>query len=122
MRILCCGSRHWRDRDAIEAVLSRHVGDGDVTVIHGGCRGADRLAGEVADALGFKVQVFEADWTRYGKSAGPVRNRRMVESGPEAAYAFTANLETSRGTADCVRRLRSAGVPVEIVGVIHATT
>ena len=45
------------------------------------------------------------------------RNARMLHEGrPERVIAFTDDLAGSRGTADMVRRARSAGLPVLVVG------
>jgi hypothetical protein len=49
MRLLVCGSRTWTDqarlRQVLDQVVSEHD-DGQVTVIEGDARGADRLAGQ----------------------------------------------------------------------------
>lgn len=47
-------------------------------VIHGGARGADTWMSNIAKNLGIEVRVFEADWDRHGKGAGPIRNREMA--------------------------------------------
>lgn len=65
---------------------------------HGGCRGVDRGAGRVAKRLGIPVHVFEADWKRWGKAAGPMRNAEMVR-GADVLLAYPGG----RGTANCVQ-------------------
>ena len=52
----------------------------NVIIISGGCRGADRLGEMYALEKGFTVNIYNADWARYGRGAGPIRNRRMVEN------------------------------------------
>lgn len=113
MRVLVCGDRAWSDRAPIEREL-RGLPEGTV-VIHGGCRGADRLAGQVASELSFGVEEFPAEWHRYGRAAGPIRNRRMLEEGkPDLVLAFHPDLSRSRGTRDMVDRARKAGVEVRV--------
>lgn len=79
--VLIAGGRDFRDsswmRRQIEAIVVRSQGS-TVRIIHGGARGADRLAGECALAAGLEVGVFGAEWDRYGKSAGYRRNERMA--------------------------------------------
>jgi hypothetical protein len=58
--VLVCGSRAWADRTAIER-RRRRLAAGTV-VLHGGARGADRLAGTVAAELGLPVEVMPAQW------------------------------------------------------------
>jgi hypothetical protein len=69
---------------------------------HGGAKGADTIAGLIARELGKFVTEFPADWNRYGKGAGPIRNRQMLdEFRPEVVFAFVddASVSTSATTA-----------------------
>lgn len=111
VRLLVCGDRNWTDEAAIKRVLSIYREWDEVTVIHGNCRGADKLAGKVARELGFKVEEYNADWETYGKAAGPIRNQQMLDEGkPEYGIAFHADLASSKGTKDMVTRLTKAGI------------
>ena len=79
MKLLICGGRRWYDRGSIRRQLRRlEIGSGDI-VIHGDCSGADQSGGAVAAKLGATVQTFPAEWNKYGRSAGPRRNRQMLE-------------------------------------------
>jgi hypothetical protein len=114
MRVLVCGDRNWNEYGVIKERLS-HLPLGSV-VIHGGCRGADVLAGVAALALGFPVLSYPANWETYGKSAGPIRNQMMLDDGePDLVIAFHHDLINSSGTWNMVKISRQAGVPVEIV-------
>lgn len=79
--LLISGSRDWSDLAPIRDLLL--LFDPFWTlVIHGGARGADRIAGTLAKAMGFYVIPFYADWKRdnrgnYDAGAGPRRNRVM---------------------------------------------
>lgn len=113
-RVLVCGSRDWRNRESIRAELQKLPSH--TVIIHGGCRGADRLAGEIADELGLKVLPFPADWDQYGLAAGPIRNQQMLDDGkPHRVLAFHPDIQRSRGTKDLAKRARRVGVPVQIV-------
>ena len=114
MRVLVCGSRDWTDAALILETLR---GVAEVTVvIHGAAPGADTLAGEAARAMGIPVQAFPADWDRYGRAAGPIRNQRMLDEGhPDLVLAFHDDIASSRGTADMFRRALAAGVQVRLV-------
>ncbi len=57
--------------------------------------------------------MFRADWDRLGKAAGPVRNQAMVTSGGDLGVAFPH--PDSRGTWDCVDRMRAAKIHAIIV-------
>jgi hypothetical protein len=109
--VLVCGSRDWRDGDAIEQRL-RLLPRG-ATVMHGGARGADRLAGTIADALGFDVHEYPADWDRYGRSAGAMRSLEMLDAGPDLVLAFWK--DGSKGTALTIAEASKRGIDVQLV-------
>jgi hypothetical protein len=73
----------------------------DVTIVHGGCEGADILADQAAKLLGFKTIVVLPDWKRYGRGAGPVRNKQMVDMKPDLVLVFHDSLSKSKGTKNC---------------------
>jgi hypothetical protein len=119
MRILVCGGRDYADEDVVARVLTDaftfwiRSSDEPFVIVHGDARGADRLAGAWADAYP-DILVNEphpADWTRYGRRAGPIRNQEMLDSGIDLVIAFPGG----RGTADMVHRARKAGVKVKEV-------
>lgn len=113
MRVLVCGDRNWKDKEKIHARLLKLPADTEI--LHGDCRGADRIAAEVAVKLGFKVRAFPAEWDRFGLSAGPRRNRQMLDENPALVIAFHANISQSRGTADTVREAKRRGITGELI-------
>jgi len=109
-RIVVTGGRDFSDAamvgKALEAVKAKH---GISELIHGGAKGADSLCATWAKSTGIPVHLFRADWDKFGKRAGHIRNQQMIDEGkPDAAIAFPGG----RGTADMVRRCISAGLPV----------
>jgi len=113
MIILVCGSRDWKNIELIRDHLSRLS---PVKVIHGGCSGADMISGVIAKEIGIPVQVFPADWKSHGRSAGPIRNQKMLDEGkPDLILAFHNNIDSSRGTKDMVKRAKKIGVPVDVI-------
>jgi len=113
-RVLVCGDRHWSDRELIKLPLT-WLPKGS-TIIHGNAWGADKTAGNVAHELGLEVKSYPAEWKRYGKAAGPIRNKQMLKEGrPNLVLAFHADLSKSKGTANTIAQAREAGVRVIIV-------
>lgn len=81
----------------------------DIEIISGGAKGADSIAEDWATIAYCKCHVFEAEWGKYGKSAGPVRNKRMLDEGrPDLVLACPGG----SGTANMVEQARKAGVKV----------
>lgn len=113
MRILVCGDRHWTNRIAIHGQLAT-LPKGTV-IIEGAASGADQIAGFCARSLGFDVQEFPANWAKYGRAAGPIRNKQMLTEGkPDQVWAFHADIASSKGTANMVAQSKAAGIPVTI--------
>jgi len=111
--VIVCGDRNWSNREVIEREL-RGL-DKDVLVVHGDCRGADKIGGAIAAELGLKVVAFPANWSEYGRAAGPIRNRKMLtEENPFLVLAFHDYIENSRGTKDMINAAKSRGVEVRI--------
>lgn len=109
-RVLVCGGRDFKDAALVDRALSsvsrKH---GFLHVIHGGARGADKLADTWACENGCDISEFPANWKADGNAAGPIRNQRMLDdSDPQLVVAFPGG----KGTADMIRRARSAGLPV----------
>jgi hypothetical protein len=112
MRVLITGSRNWTNRATVIAALEGF--DDDTVIVHGGAWGADTMADEVAQEMGFRTEMHPAMWRTHGRAAGPIRNQEMVDAGADVCLAFP--MSGSKGTWDCVRRARKAGIPVEFPG------
>jgi hypothetical protein len=135
MRVLVCGGRDYgqrnisrgtpeeRELDRVRAQLQRATLDLVLTLIHqevgidvviqGGAAGADELASNWARINRIPVEQFDADWVSLGPSAGPIRNKRMLDEGqPDLVVAFPGG----KGTANMLKQARKAGVEVREVG------
>lgn len=105
--ILICGGREYADKARMREVIHLLFNHDTHTIIHGGARGADTLAGEVAAEIGIAAKVYPADWKTHGKAAGPIRNQQMLDDGkPAMVIAFPGG----KGTEDMVRRANNAGI------------
>lgn len=47
-------------------------------IVSGTCEGVDQLGEEWAERHGIPVKRFPADWKKYGRRAGPLRNQTMA--------------------------------------------
>lgn len=120
MRVLICGDRNWTDVDRIKDRIMELYNDTgmDLVVIAGGCRGADKIAEKIAKDLNLQVLIFPAEWDKFGRAAGPIRNRQMlVEGKPDMVIAFHPDISTSKGTKDMVDQALRSGIPCEIVSL-----
>jgi hypothetical protein len=110
-RYLICGGRDFNDKALMEkALASLILHPEDAVVIHGAARGADLMAADWAFQRGVPTEAYpitSADWDRYGRGAGAIRNQQMLHEGkPDVVIAFKGG----NGTRDMVRRARAAKV------------
>lgn len=110
MRILVTGGRDYNDADFVFAVLDRvHAKVGITLLIEGGALGADFIAKEWAKSRGVAHETERADWHKYKKSAGHIRNGVMLEKYlPNGVVAFPGD----RGTKDMIEQSLAAGLTV----------
>ena len=107
MRLLICGDRNWFEGAAIRDLLLQYKPE---VVIEGEAKGADTLARIHAEMLNIPVLKFPADWEKYGRAAGPIRNSQMLKEGnPDVVVGFHNRIDDSKGTRDMLTRAKKAG-------------
>ncbi len=107
MKVLVCGGRDYDDWDNVFKVLGWiHENIGITRLIEGGARGADHIAKTWRDRNNIDGKSVNAEWDKYGKAAGSMRNGKMLsEESPDYVIAFPGG----RGTADMIRKSIVAG-------------
>lgn len=110
MKIMVTGSRDHKDRAAVYEALMQYK-DYDPHIIVGDCpTGVDNIVKQFCYQYDWPIEIFEADWLRYKRAAGPIRNARMVEQKPDICLAFP--LGNSRGTRNAMKQAATVGIPV----------
>lgn len=106
MRILVTGGREVTNKEAVWSVLSDLK---PTMILHGKClRGADLFAARYAEKHGIPNIEVPANWDYYGKSAGPVRNRWMLDYVTvDKVVAFPT--KNSVGTRDMIEYAKEKG-------------
>lgn len=99
---LVTGDREWTDVGAIKRELLKRK-DSIKLLVHGNCRGADKIAAFICDSYGIPVKAEDANWKRDGHAAGPIRNQKMLDKhDPDVILAFHHDLRKSKGTKNMV--------------------
>ena len=119
MRVLVYGGRDYNNQDQMNGVLDKFHEEYKFTkMINGGqlsrsgeeIFGADWQASVWANKNRIPVFFFCANWRFDEKSAGPIRNQRMmVEGKPEIGIEFPGG----KGTKDMRKRLLAAGITIK---------
>lgn len=108
MKVLVFGGRDYADRVKVFSTLDQ-LNPKPTLIIEGGATGADRFARQWAASRDVPCQTFDADWNKYRRAAGAIRNTRMlVEGMPDRAVSFPGG----KGTANMLSQARKAGLDV----------
>lgn len=78
MNIAIVGSRNFNDLRMVIRLVE-HLPLHSV-IISGGARGVDATVENCAIARGLETRIFLPNWQRYGRGAGIVRNKEIVEA------------------------------------------
>lgn len=125
MKVVVTGGRDFKDRDFVYATLN-HINRADrhgplfpppfpqsrlTHVIHGGAKGADTLAGEWARENGIQEVVCIANWGKFDKPAGAIRNSWMLDLLDPFVDCLVL-FPGGKGTQNCVTRAVELGLKV----------
>lgn len=98
MKLAIVGSRSFTNESLLESTLNNYK-DRITLVVSGGARGADSLGESWATKNSIPVKVFKAEWDKYGKSAGMIRNELIIQE-CDICVAFWDG--KSKGTANSI--------------------
>lgn len=111
MRLLVFGSRDYTNK---QKIMEKIVELNPTVIIHGNAVGADSLAAMCGLLLSKQVISFPAQWSKYHRAAGPIRNQQMLDEGkPDKAIGFSDHWNTSKGSIDMFKRCIKHNIPVE---------
>lgn len=118
LKIIIAGSRDFDNYDLLEETMSNFLKENtnNVEIVSGTARGADRLGEKFAENHGYQVKRFPANWNLYGKSAGPIRNRKMAEYASEGhGILFVFWDGASKGTKNMIDLAEKYGLEVHVI-------
>ena len=118
MRIVIAGSRGFQDYALLDQTLDRILDKQiePVELVSGHAKGADLLAERFAKENDLPIHIIKPDWKTYGRAAGPIRNRQMLDYAMEELSLVVAFWDgKSKGTKNTINTAKSLGIPVEII-------
>lgn len=87
LNLIIAGSRDWKSYSVLKDATNEILTDiyyklpfNSVQVISGTAKGADLLGEQYACEYNFSIKRFPADWDKYGKKAGYMRNVEMANN------------------------------------------
>lgn len=135
LKVIIAGSRDFDDYDFLEEkcleIFASYVEDGYLTghlcqdrdnleIISGTACGADILGEKFARKRGLKIRRFPAQWDKYGKSAGYIRNKDMTRyaiSNDDHGVLIAFWDGKSRGTKHMIDIAKRYGLEVFVIDV-----
>ena len=100
-KVAVIGSRTFTNYDLLERVLNEF----DISkVISGGAQGADRLAAQYAKQHKIDYLEFKPDWKKYGRGAGPIRNREIVDAADVVIAFWDGKSKGTKSGLDYAKR------------------
>ena len=109
LRICVCGGRDYENGDHVNRILDGLLKQyNDFILVEGGANGADTLARRWAQNRNVQYETYMANWEQDGRSAGPIRNQRMLDTGLDMVVAFPGG----KGTNHMVTISQAKHVPV----------
>ncbi len=116
MKTIIAGSRHIKNpKHLLDAIrIAEENGVYLDEIVSGMADGPDYMGYTYAKARGIPFKTFPAEWNKYGKAAGPIRNQKMAEY----ANALIAIWDgKSPGTHDMIERAKAAGLKIFVYKV-----
>lgn len=118
MKIAVIGSRNFTDQLVLENELNV-IKDKVDLIISGGANGADNLAEKWALVNNIPTEVIKPDWKTYGRAAGIVRNKQIIES---CDYCIAFWGTKSKGTLFSINYCKKLVKPFKIINFIPVET
>jgi len=88
MKIAIIGSRTFNDYDNLVRYIAENINVFRIElVVSGGAKGTDKLGELFALHNNIPMKIYKPDWRKYGKIAGPIRNKQIVKE-VDIVFAF----------------------------------
>lgn len=105
-RIIIAGSRSFNNyailKGVLDSIISKHD-YGEIVIVSGGARGADKLGERYAAENNYQVTQFIPDWN-IGKHAGMLRNEDMAKNADALVAFWDQKSNGTRGMINLAKR------------------
>jgi len=116
-RIVICGTRDFNDAQLLYSTIDALIKNAESSeIVTGGCRGADKIGECYAQNNNIPLKVFPADWGKYGRAAGPIRNKQMLDYALKEKATVIAFWDgKSRGTLNMINIAKKSKADVYVI-------
>lgn len=120
VKVIVAGLRSFNDYDLFKSKIEKTIIDNEINIteiVSGGASGVDSMAERYANENGISVKVFQADWKKYGRGAGPLRNKKMAEYVGEKGALVAFWDYKSKGTGSMIKIAEKMNLNIYICSV-----
>ena len=114
-RIVIAGCRNYNNYEEakkyIDICIKEIKNKYTLIFVSGSCSGADMLGERYAKEHNYQIERYPAQWKKYGKKAGPLRNKQMIDIGDFIICFWDGE---SRGTKTTIDFAKSLQKPLRI--------
>jgi len=116
MKLIIAGSRHLTDIDSagINTLIEYCEIENVTEIVSGAAKGIDSVGEQYAKDYNIKLTTFPAQWDRFGKAAGYIRNKEMAEYADELLLIWDGK---SRGSSNMKEVMQKLDKPVNDITV-----
>lgn len=114
MKVIIAGSRNFINYQKLKKECDEFLqNQKNIEIVSGNhYKGADKLGIQYAIQKGLNLIKFPAEWNKFGKAAGPKRNKEMAIAA-DALIAFWDG--KSRGTKNMIELAKQKGLKVKVI-------
>lgn len=121
--MIVAGGRDYSNQNVVNYYIDRvkDVCDSrglNLVIVCGMATGADTLGRNYAISNGLEVLEFPADWNKYGKSAGYIRNKEMGNVADSAIVFWDGRSKGSKLMIDIMHELKKPVVAISYDGKV----
>jgi hypothetical protein len=115
MKLAVIGSRNFNNKQCLFDCLNQFNTQFPITeIISGGAKGADSLGFDWAISNNIPTKIFKPDWAKYGKGAGFIRNKDIINNSEYVIAFWDGN---SKGTKNSIELAKKLNKELKIIYV-----
>ena len=107
-KIVIAGCRNYSDYEEAKSFINLCLyelhKEHTIVILSGTSSGADAIGERYALENDFQIEKYPADWKRFGRSAGPIRNKQMAENFDFAICFWDGKSKGTKSMIDYVRK------------------
>ena len=113
IKVIIAGTRDFDNYELLKQKMDKILADKvrnneEIIIISGTARGADKLGERYAREKGYKVERYPANWDKYGKRAGYIRNEQMAKVADACVCFWDEQSKGTKHMIDLAKRYKLA--------------